>query len=313
MRELADSRSGNRTQNLPRDQIVAKLARDGVVGLAELAAHAISASAVKRGLKAGRLHPVLPGVYAVGHPTLSWRGRLRAALLWCGEEAVLSYMTAASLSDLVRSSSPLVHVTIPRGRRTSREWVRVHHTRRLAEWERTEVSGLATTSIERTLIDIAGEVSQERLEQAVIRAERRGQLDWRALRTNARGKRGAAALHAVIAQFDPLAPEANEGIERTFLRLIRKANLPKPEINVWLHNHEVDFLWRDRKLIVELDSREFHLTPTAFENDRERDIDLQRLGYTVLRITHRRLKDEPAAVMREVSYFLSGGGAPCAP
>jgi very-short-patch-repair endonuclease len=116
-----------------------------------------------------------------------------------------------------------------------------------------------------------------------------------------------------LLSFDPLAPQANEGIERTFLRLIRKANLPKPEINVWLHNHEVDFLWRDWKLIVELDGREFHLTPTAFENDRRRDIDLQRLGYTVLRITHRRLKDEPAAVIRELRYFLSGGGAPCAP
>ena len=313
MRNLADFNRGNRGQDLPRDRIVAESARDGVVGLKELGDHGVSDDAVHRSVKAGRLHPVLPGVYAVGHPTLSWRGRLRAALLWCGDEAVLSHTTAASLQELLRSSSALVHVTIPRGGRTSQRWVRVHHTRRLAEWERTELNGLAMTSIERTLVDIAGEVRQERLEQAVVRAERSGQLDWAALRRTARGKPGTRKLHAVIAQFDPLAPAANEGIERTFLRLIRKAKLPKPEVNVSLHNHEIDFLWREQKLVVELDSRQFHLTPTAFESDRKRDIHLQGLGYTVLRITHRRLQQEPAAVIRELTYFLSGGGGPCEP
>ena len=95
---------------------------------------------------------------------------------------------------------------------------------------------------------------------------------------------------------------------------IRKANLPKPGVNVWIHNHEVDFFWREQRLIVELDSREFHLTPAAFENDRRRDIALQALGYTVIRITHRRLIEEPAAVIRELRYFLSGGGGgPCEP
>jgi very-short-patch-repair endonuclease len=93
---------------------------------------------------------------------------------------------------------------------------------------------------------------------------------------------------------------------------IRKANLPG--VNVWIHNHEVDFFWREQRLIVELDSREFHLTPAAFENDRRRDIALQALGYTVIRITHRRLIEEPAAVIRELRYFLSGGGGgPCEP
>jgi very-short-patch-repair endonuclease len=314
MRDLADSPPGKRRQNLPRDQIVAELSQDGVVSLRQLESVGISESAVMRSLRAGRLHLVLPGVYAVGHPTLSWRGKLRAALLWCGEEAVLSHMTAASLRELLRSSSGLVHVTIPRGGKTSHKWVRVHHTRHLAEWERTQVNGLAITSIERTLVDIAAEVSQDRLEQALIRADRSGQLDWAALRRSARGKPNTRKLHAVIAAFDPLAPQANEGIERTFLRLIRKARLPKPEVNVWIHNHEVDFLWRERRLIVELDSREFHLTPTAFENDRRRDIALQALGYTVLRITHRRLNEEPAAVIRELRYFLSGGGGgPCEP
>lgn len=70
----------------------------------------------------------------------------------------------------------------------------------------------------------------------------------------------------------------------------------------------VDFLWPDHKLIVELDSVEFHRTPAVFEADRKRDIHLKRLGYTVLRITHRRLHEEPAVVAQELRYFLSACG-----
>src|SRR3954451_22370258 len=139
MRDLADFTRGNRGQNLPRDLIVAKLARDGVVELGELGSHGVSEDAVQRSLDAGRLHVVLPRVYAVGHSRLSWRGKLWAAVLWGGEEAVLSHMTAAGPWDLLSSASPKVHITVPRGGRNSREWVRVHHTRHPPE--RAEVNG----------------------------------------------------------------------------------------------------------------------------------------------------------------------------
>jgi very-short-patch-repair endonuclease len=189
--------------------------------------------------------------------------------------------------------------------------VRVHQTRRLDARERAVIDGIPVTSVERTLLDIAGVVRPERLEQAFEQAIRMNRLDFSALKQtldNNRGRKGAARLRSLVAEFDPLAPQANEGIERTFLRLIRKARLPNPEVNVWIHNHEVDFLWRKDKLIVELDSREFHLTPTAFESDRRRDTELQLLGYTVLRITHRRLAEEPAAVTRDLRCFLSACG-----
>ena len=46
----------------------------------------------------------------------------------------------------------------------------------------------------------------------------------------------------------------------------------------------------------------------VFEDDRKRDIHLRRLGFTVLRITRRRLKREPAAVADGLRYFLSASG-----
>src|SRR5438067_235679 len=146
MRDLADFTRGNRGQKLPRDLIVAKLARDGVAELGDLVSHGVSEDAVQRSLDAGRLHVVLPRVYAVGHSRLSWRGKLWAAVLWGGADAVLSHMTAAGLWDLLPGASPNVHITIPRGGRTSREWVRVHHTRGLEPKERAEVDGFPVTS-----------------------------------------------------------------------------------------------------------------------------------------------------------------------
>jgi very-short-patch-repair endonuclease len=290
MSELADFNRGNRGQDLPRDLIVAELAapQDGVVGLDQLRESGVSGDAVQRSVHAGRLHVVLPGVYAVGHPTLSWRGRLRAALLWGGEDAVLSHITAAGLWELLASASVKVHITLPRGARKSREWVRVHHTREMPA--RSEVNGFPVTSIGRTLIDLAGSLPRARLERAVEHAARMSRLDFRTL-AQSRGNSGAAALRAVAAQFDPLAPQTNPGIERAFLRLIRKERLPKPRINVQVGPYAVDFLWAQQRLIVELDSLEFHRTPAVFESDRKRDIDLKRLGYTVIRITHRRLRE----------------------
>jgi very-short-patch-repair endonuclease len=298
MRELADFSRGNRDQILPRDRVVAELARDGVVGHEELRVCGVSRHAIHRGMRAGRLHVVLPGVYAVGHSSLSWRGKLRAAVLWGGEHAVLSHITAASLWDLLPSASATVHITVPRGGKTSRAWVRVHHTRQL---QRAEVNGFPVTSIERTLGDIAPRVRQDRLEQAIEQAVRMNKLDFSAVQ-------GPKQLRSLIAQFDPLAPETNIGAERLFLRLTRKYGLPQPKSNVQVGPYVVDFLWPDQKLIVELDSLRHHRRPTVFEADRKRDIDLKRLGYTVLRVTHRRLKEEPAVVAQEIAYFLSACG-----
>jgi very-short-patch-repair endonuclease/predicted transcriptional regulator of viral defense system len=313
MAELSDLSAEGWNQNLPRVEKVALLAarQHGVLALSQLLAPGVSKSWVYRRVREGWLRIVLPGVFAVGHTALSWRGELMAAVLWCGPGAAISHMPAAALSDLLPTASRAVHVTVARGGRNSRRGVRVHQTRRLDARERAVIDGIPVTSVERTLLDIAGVVRPERLEQAFEQAIRMNRLDFSALKQtldNNRGRKGAARLRSLVAEFDPLAPQANEGIERTFLRLIRKARLPNPEVNVWIHNHEVDFLWRKDKLIVELDSREFHLTPTAFESDRRRDTELQLLGYTVLRITHRRLAEEPAAVIRDLRCFLSACG-----
>jgi very-short-patch-repair endonuclease len=58
--------------------------------------------------------------------------------------------------------------------------------------------------------------------------------------------------------------------------------------------HEVDAVYSEQKLVIELDSRQFHSTPRAFEQDRDRDADVLNAGFSTLRITDQRLKEQQA-------------------
>lgn len=66
-------------------------------------------------------------------------------------------------------------------------------------------------------------------------------------------------------------------------------------INATVAGFEVDALWPREELIVELDGYEFHRTRAAFERDRAKDAVLQAKGHRVVRLTQRRLTNEPAA------------------
>ena len=146
------------------------------------------------------------------------------------------------------------------------------------------------------------------LRRALDQAERLGLFDLgkvdRLLRRS-RGRPGVRALKVVLRDYrEPLAYLRSD-LERLFLDLCRQAGLPLPAVNVFLGAIEVDFLWEEQKLIVELDGYRFHSTRAAFEEDRTRDASLQLAGYRVLRITHRRLEREPEAVLDDVRRLLA--------
>jgi very-short-patch-repair endonuclease len=85
-------------------------------------------------------------------------------------------------------------------------------------------------------------------------------------------------------------------LERRFLGLCRRYGLAKPEVNVRIDAYEVDFLWRDPRMVVETDGWETHRTRSAFELDRRRDADLKARGFEVVRFTYWRVADDPAYV-----------------
>jgi hypothetical protein len=297
-----------RLQNEPRHQLIAELAhrQHGVVAHRQLIALGLSASAIQRRVRARQLHPLYRGVYAVGHRVLSRDGQWMAAVLACGEGAVLSHRDAAALWAIRQSARPAIDVTAPRSRE-GHDGITLHKVRRLDPRDCTLVDNVPVTTVPRTLLDLAEVVSVRQLQRAFEQAERLELIDLRAvdeLIERSPGRHGVKALKTVIEVLRPL-PFTRSDFERDFLELCRELGLPEPAMNVWLAGHEVDCAWHDRRLVVELDSRTWHEARAAMERDRVRDADLLVAGYRTLRITYSRFYRERAAVKRtlEAVYF----------
>jgi hypothetical protein len=220
------------------------------------------------------------GVYAVGHRVLTRHGRWMAAVLACGPTAALSHQTAAAAWDLRRGEGA-IHVSVRSGRKAP-PGIRLHRSPRLSSAEITEIDGIPVTRVERTIIDLARAGAVD-LEQIVDEADRRRLVDFRTLRA-AR----SASLKAVLENYDP-APTRSE-LERRFRRLCKRHGIPMPESNVMIEGYLVDFVWRERRLIVEVDGYAYHRSPKTFESDRERDVTLGTKGWTTRRFTWRQVK-----------------------
>jgi predicted transcriptional regulator of viral defense system len=70
----------------------------GVVTRLQLVALGLTDQGINRRVADGRLHRVHQGVYAVGRPTLTTKGRFLAAVVSCGPDAALSHFAAAVLT-----------------------------------------------------------------------------------------------------------------------------------------------------------------------------------------------------------------------
>jgi very-short-patch-repair endonuclease len=142
------------------------------------------------------------------------------------------------------------------------------------------------TTIQRTIDDLDGAVPPHLLRRA------RRQAELMSVRlAGAEGRR--------------LRSDLEEG----FFALVRTRRLPLPETNVKLGRWEVDFLWREQRLVVEIDSTLYHRGSVAFHDDRARDLDLRQLGFTVLRYSERQLEDEPDRIAADVAAALAPSGS----
>jgi very-short-patch-repair endonuclease len=252
---------------------------------------AVGDGSVSWWVRTGRLHRIHRGIYAVGHPVLTQEGKWMAAVLACGEGAVLSHRSAAALWGVAKERGRRVDVTVPRTR-SGAGGVAVHRPRRLEPDETTVRRGIPTTTLPRTLIDLADVVGDRELSRAIHEAEVAHGLAERTL-VAANGRRGAGRL-ARVAGAD--RGRTRSELERRFERLCARHGLPKPRTNDRIAGLEVDFHWRDARLVAETDGWSFHRTRRAFELDRRRDQTLARAGYRVLRFTHVQLAREPGEV-----------------
>ena len=276
------------------------------MGRAQLLSAGISSAVITRLICEGFLHPLHRGVYAVGHVALPQFGREQAALLACGAGAVISGRSALYLWGISETGPAEVEVTVAGRHRRKRRGIRLHLVRELDPAEVRTRYGLRVVVPARALIEFAASGSFEQLDDAVAEARqkrliRAGELEAAA---KAAGKtRGAAQMRAFLVDEGEPAITRSRG-ERRLRRLLRDARLPQPKVNVRLAGYEVDFLWPEQRVVLELDTYTFHGDRRAFERDRRKTMVLEDAGYHVIRITRRQLLEEPYLVVAHIARAL---------
>jgi Transcriptional regulator, AbiEi antitoxin len=298
VRMHGERRSHHRLAVLAKEQ-------HGVVSVWQLAELGYSEEALRHATKTGRLHRVHRGVYAVGHTALSQHALCRAAVLSCGDGALLSHRSAAWLWGLTSRFHSPVEVTAVSPRRT-RGAIRVHSAQALAPDDMASSEGIPLTAVPRTLLDFAA-VDPRFLGRALDNAQRLGLLDLSgidALVSRSRGFRGVARLRNALGIYRTPA-FTRSGLERRFLALMRGAGLPVPSMNLFVEGYELDAYWPAERFAVELDTYDYHGGHAAFEADRRRQEDLKLVGIEMVRITGVRMDGEPRAVANRVRLLLA--------
>jgi very-short-patch-repair endonuclease len=289
--------------------VIAELAtkQHGLVGRTQLVAAGVSEEAIRYRLEARRLRRIHRGVYATGHAALSADAWAMAGVLSAGDEGILGHRSAAHRWGMLRSGPSRVDVIIPRERRQLRA-VRFHYGR-IEPDEITTLRGIPITGVSRTILDLAGTQSPQRVAAAIKEPEVLRLTDTLSLHdllVRYPRRAGTGVLRAVM--HDPL-PRTRSDLELEFLEFLAARDLPLPETNVWLQIGarwiDADCVWRRQKVIAELDSRSVHDTPTAFESDRARDRRLAVRGWRPIRITWRAMHDEGRELESDLRVLLA--------
>lgn len=232
-----------------------------------------------------------------------------AAVVSGGDGAALSHQAAGAHIGL-RAWRGLPTITLPTRRRPSPAVV--FHTAVLPADEVAVLDGIPTTTVPRTIFDLASLLDRHNLEQVIREAEVRHLSDPLSLPdliARHPGRRGTATLRAVLADLDDGGGITKEELERRFARFLEEEGLSRPERNVPIHLGDrfvvVDCLWRKRRLIVELDGGAVHLRPVQADADKERDRNLLLAGWTTIRVTWRHLHEGRAKLAADLRRLLN--------
>ncbi len=277
----------------------------GIVSYRQLRNLGFSKGHISRAGEADRLRRIHRGVYAVGHSALSEHGASLAAVLACGENAVLSHASAAWLWGLLPICPPVAEVTA-RGRGHARRRIRVHRVASLSDLDWGVQEDIPTTTVPRTMLDIAATGSTRRLERVIDRTRRRGLLDLDTIDLMLSRRRRSPGVAQVRDALDiyrtPVFDRARS--ELLFLKAIKKEGLTRPAINTFIAGFEIDAYWESERFAVEVDGWETHGTRVAFERDRLRQEDLKLAGIDSIRIAARRIEQEPDEVAKRLRLML---------
>jgi very-short-patch-repair endonuclease len=253
------------------------------------------------------------------HPTVwrnvatpvTWELRVHAASMWLGRHAALAGASSARWWGLDGFEQvETVEFVVPR-RRRSIVGLTLHTT---DDWDAKDLltrDGVRVTSVSRTIIDMAGQrVPLRQLEAAIdsgirLRHTSLVTLRRRLAALDRPGRRGIRLLREVL-----LDAGGESYLERRFLRLMRAAGLPKPEVQVAFRRESeramrVDFLFPSAALVVEVSGRLGHTSDRHRQLETRRRNALDRQGMRYREFTTVDVVDDPDYVVSEVRTALA--------
>jgi predicted transcriptional regulator of viral defense system len=272
----------------------------GVVTAVQLDRLGLNGSATSKRVRAGSLHRIHRGVYALGHRRLSQEGLWIAAVLAAGDGAALAGLSAAALWQIWRRRTHAIEVLAP-GNRRPQAGFRLHTCRRLDPRDVTTHSGIPVTTVARTLVDLSDALGAHQLANVIHEAAFRKRFDAATTRqamARANGRHGLAEVDAALKAHEDGSAGTRSDLEDRFLALVHAAGLPPPLTNVALdvdgRQIEVDFRWSS--LCVEIDG-DGHARPRTRREDNARDAALRAGGYTVLRFSREDIETRAATIL----------------
>lgn len=263
---------------------------------------------VQRGLWR-RIHP---GVYQVDRRPLTWESRLRAAVLACGSDALVSHRAALVLWGLDGLNSAPPELTVPYDSRPIPAGIIVHRTRR--RQEPGETRGIPVTTVERTLLSCSGQlpaiVIGKALDSAIRKKLTSVDICYDTLvAKGGRGVRGTKRFRSAL--MERIQESATgSGAEFELLHHMQLAMLARPELQYELfvngERRVPDFYWPERGKAVEVDGVDAHASADRLDDDLIRQNGLLDLGIELRRFSARRIRREPDLVVAEIRKFLDG-------
>src|SRR3954471_8121759 len=293
------------------NKAIARLAnrRKGLVTRDELSDAGLTERQIDWRLENGALIPEYERIYRVGHCAPNLETSYLAAVLACGEGALLSGRAATYLYGLIKGEAPKPEVTTPTQRRPQGV---ITHRARVHALEATTYHDIPITTVPRTVVDMAARSTPGELAELFHHAAVRFRVKPHHVEAVLRRRpnaRGANTLRRVMNGDERALLSV---LERGFIALLRKHDLPLPQTNIPKDGHWVDCYWPEPPLTVELDSYRFHSTRHAWEEDHRRERKARRRG-DYRRYVWADVFEEPTATVADLMPLLSATSAAVAP
>jgi hypothetical protein len=263
----------------------------------------------------GVLLPVHRGVLRHAAVPPSWLGRVHAALLAAGSDAVASHRTAARLHGFAGVPGWRPELTTWATDQPKHSGMTVHRTTLLTPQDRCVVQGVASTTPARTLLDLGAVLPYQKVayatEDAVIRKIASHEHLFSVLdRVGGRGRRGTATLRAILRAGLP-DEKVQSMLEHRLHQLIKELRLPVPELQFELVCADgrvvrLDFAWPALMITTEADGLRWHGTSAKFRQDLARSRSIQASGWAHHRYGWGDLIDDRLATALELCRLLQG-------